>query len=196
MTEPDENADFLLLLYGTLMAAVLAGGIAAVATQDPRFAKIVANAVGVLLLAVWLVLPTRAFQPLAAGYTAVVTLVFALVGFVLLHLPGIYAYMLSKRLVESVPRSIQMGALLLWLLALGAVSLLLYSRGLRRRAAPGSNGRAGIGFTSTRRAGCRSGGASRCTSTSSSSRWAASRRSPFSCTRPAHRCFSPARTRR
>lgn len=132
MAEPDENADFLLLLYGTLMAAVLAGGIAAVATQDPRFAKIVANAVGVLLLAVWLVLPTRAFQPLAAGYTAVVTLVFALVGFVLLHLPGIYAYMLSKRLVESVPRSIQMGALLLWLLALGAVSLLLYSRGLRR----------------------------------------------------------------
>jgi hypothetical protein len=42
--------------------------------------------------------------------------------------------MLSKRLAESMPRSVQMAALLVWLLALGAISLLLYSGELRRAA--------------------------------------------------------------
>jgi hypothetical protein len=71
---------------------------------------------------------------LAAGYAGIGLFCFALVLFFALHAPGLLAYMLSKRLVESMPPGVQMATLFLWLLALAAVSVLLYSRDLRRRA--------------------------------------------------------------
>ena len=134
MAESDKNADYFLLFYGVGMTAILTGGIAGIATQDDRYFKGVAIAVGVVLLAAWLILPARVSGKLAAGYAGFGLFCFALVLFFALHAPGLLAYMLSKQLVESMPRSVQMVTLLLWLVALGAVSVLLYWREARRRA--------------------------------------------------------------
>jgi len=131
MADSDKSADSFLLFYGVGMTAFLTGGIAGIATQDDRYFKGVAIAVGVVLLAAWLILPARVSRTLAAGYAGIGLFCFALV---LFFAPGLLAYMLSKQLVESMPRSVQMVTLLLWLVALGAVSVLLYWREARRRA--------------------------------------------------------------
>lgn len=131
--EPEyPKPDKFLLVYGAIVAAILAGGIAGVAMQDLGYFKIVTIVAGAVLLAAWLFLPGRVSRPLAACYMGVGTLFFAVLGFLLLHTPGMLAYMASKWVVENFPLGLQMATLLVWLLALGAVSLLLYSRELRR----------------------------------------------------------------
>ena len=134
MAESDKSADYFLLCVGIVMTGILTGGIAGIATQDDRYFKGVAIAVGAVLLAAWLLLPVRVSRALAAGYAGIGLFCFALVLFFALHAPGLLAYMLSKQLVETMPPGVQMVTLLLWLLALAAVSVLLYSRDLRRRA--------------------------------------------------------------
>jgi len=131
MADSDKSADYFLRFYGVGMTAFLTGSIAGIATQDDRYFKGVAIAVVVVLLAAWLTLPARVSGRLAAGYAGIGLFCFALV---LFFAPGLLAYMLSKQLVESMPPGVQMATLLLWLLALAAVSVLLYSRELRRRA--------------------------------------------------------------
>lgn len=49
-------------------------------------------------------------------------------------MPGAMMYMFSRTIVETFPRWLQVGMLLAWFLLLAAVSVLLYSRAIRRGA--------------------------------------------------------------
>lgn len=134
MAEAEDKPDYFLLGGGMVMVALVMGCIVGITTQDDRYFTGGTITVGAVLFAGQLFLPGRVSRALAACYTSVGLLCFAFVVFLLALFPGIVAYILSRLLVESMPIGVQTATLLLWLLILIAVSVLLYSRALRRAA--------------------------------------------------------------
>jgi hypothetical protein len=95
-----------------------------------RYAWIV---IAVALIIAMQLLPKRFARPIAIVCWPIGYLAWALVAGLMLLSPGMVAYTFSRFIVETFPRWLQVVTLLVWFLLLAGVSVLLYSRALRRR---------------------------------------------------------------
>ncbi len=91
-----------------------------------------------LLIVAMLFLPDRGASSVqAVCYAFGLPIAILLTGLMTL-MPGAMAYMFSRTIVETFPRWLQVGMLLAWFLLLAAISVLLYSRAIRRGARLGA----------------------------------------------------------
>ena len=95
-----------------------------------RYAWIV---IAVALIIAMQLLPKRFARPIAIVCWPIGYLAWALLAGLMLLVPGMVAYTISRTIVETFPRWFQVVTLLVWFLLLAGVSVLLYSRALRRR---------------------------------------------------------------
>ncbi|HTK92832.1 MAG TPA: hypothetical protein VL948_21550 [Verrucomicrobiae bacterium] len=91
--------------------------------------------VGIIFLLVlgMKLLPARLAQPLTLVCHRVGTVVWGIAMAFFLLAPGALAYTFSTWVVETLPRWLQVGILVVWVLLLAGVSVLLYSRSLREQ---------------------------------------------------------------
>jgi hypothetical protein len=132
MPDPEPRLNFLRA-YGALVPALLVGSIVGIAIQDADRVLYITAGVFALLLAALHFLPARAARPLADGFEGLGEFAFGGFLFLLFQVPGIGAYVFSRYVIETFPPGVQLAIMLLWLLALGAASLLMYSRPLWRK---------------------------------------------------------------
>jgi hypothetical protein len=78
-------------------------------------------------------LPAPAAQPLTTVCRRVGTAVWAVVATLFLLAPGALAYTFSTWVVETLPRWLQVGIFVVWIVLLAGISVLLYSRSLREQ---------------------------------------------------------------
>ena len=89
--------------------------------------------VGLALMLGMKYLPTPAAQPLTIVCRRVGTAVWAVVATLFLLAPGALAYTFSTWVVETLPRWLQVGIFVVWIVLLAGISVLLYSRSLREQ---------------------------------------------------------------
>ena len=123
--------------FGAVMIAFVVVGGALVLTGlsfsfTPLFWS--ALALGAAFLALTQIAPPRVGRPLARGFELIGLGIFGAVVYFFLHAPGIFAYMLSKKITEALPYGLQMATMLVWIAALAVGALLMYSRTLRAQA--------------------------------------------------------------
>ncbi|HKZ08910.1 MAG TPA: hypothetical protein VJU81_25805 [Methylomirabilota bacterium] len=134
--EPRPTIEFLHG-FGAFMIAMLLIGIVMIAFGlrvdfTPIFWSGIA--LGISLVAATQFLPLRVGRALAHFFETIGLWLFAFAVYLWLLGPGLLAYLLSKKIIEYLPYTLQLVTLLIWLVALAAVATVMYSRSLRAKA--------------------------------------------------------------